>query len=182
MGVNMLKVTISGHPGSGTSTLVEKLIAHYSWKSINGGQIFRDEAKNRNISLSEFGRLCKDDQMVDRDLDEQLKNILLGDEIEIVESRLAGWWAYQLDLKCIRIWLDVDNTERARRVANREGITQQIALEENTSRAKVDSERYIQMYGISPEQREPYTHVVDATHIDSSEVFSLVTEILEAKI
>ncbi len=178
MGVKMLRITISGHPGSGTSTLVEKLVEDLSWNSINGGQIFRDEAQRRNISLDEFGLLCKNDQMIDRDLDDQLRKVLSDNQIEIVESRLAGWWGYKLDLNCIRLWLDVDSKERANRVSNREGISFEDALEANEKRIKVDSDRYMEMYGIKPEQVKPYTHVVDATHLDSQGVYSLVKEIL----
>ena len=81
MGVNMAKITISGHPGSGTSSLVQKLMEHYNWSSVNGGQIFRDEAKARNLSLQDFGKLCKDDEMIDLQLDEKLIQIISDDEI-----------------------------------------------------------------------------------------------------
>ena len=58
MGVSMPKITISGHPGSGTSTLVSGLVNHFNWRYLNGGQVFRDEAKLRNMTLEEFGELC----------------------------------------------------------------------------------------------------------------------------
>ncbi len=179
MGVIMPRITISGHPGSGTSTLVLKLSQKYGWSTINGGQVFRDEAAKRGLSLSDFGKLCSEDEMVDRDLDDKLKRIIEEDEIDIVESRLAGWWAYRLDSKCIRLWLEVSDEERANRVSSREKITFDIALKENNERSDRDSKRYIKMYGIKPEQREPYTHVVDATDIGIDEVFSRVVEILE---
>ena len=175
----MAKITISGHPGSGTSSLVQKLMEHYNWSSVNGGQIFRDEAKARNLSLQDFGKLCKDDEMIDRQLDEKLKQIISDDEIEIVESRLSGWWAFQLESNCARVWLEVTDEERANRVVNREGISFEQALKENTERAEIDSQRYIRMYGLNPEQKQPYTHVLDATHIGLDEVFELTLEILE---
>ena len=43
----MLKVTISGPPGSGTSTLVSMIAERRDWQSINGGDIFREEASRR---------------------------------------------------------------------------------------------------------------------------------------
>lgn len=175
----MPKITISGHPGSGTSSLVEKLMEHYNWGSVNGGQIFRDEAKARNLSLAEFGKLCNDDESIDRELDEKLKQYITDGEIEIVESRLSGWWAYKLDSQCVRLWLDVSDDERANRVVAREGISFEQALQENSERAKIDSQRYMAMYGLNLEDKQPYTHVVDATHIGLDEVFSLTLEILE---
>ena len=42
----LVKITVSGPPGSGTSTLVERLVDAYSWVSLNGGDVFRNEAKN----------------------------------------------------------------------------------------------------------------------------------------
>ena len=180
LGVIMPRITISGHPGSGTSTLVAKLSEKYGWTTINGGQIFRDEASKRNLSLSDFGELCSQDEMVDRELDNTLKEIINENRVDIVESRLAGWWAYKLKTKCIRLWLNVSDEERASRVSKREKIPVQQALEENSQRLERDSKRYIKMYNISPEQSEPYTHVLDATDIDIDEVFSRVVEILEA--
>ena len=107
MGVTMKKLTVSGHPGSGTSTLVEGLKNHFGWLSVNGGEIFRYEAKNRGMTLSEFGKLCSDDQSVDLELDEILRNYIADDETNIIESRLAGWWAFKMEAECRRIWLKV---------------------------------------------------------------------------
>ena len=69
-GETLVKITISGHPGSGTSTLVDAICEIKSWSSLNGGEIFRMEAKNRGLSLSEFGDLCANDFSVDKSLDE----------------------------------------------------------------------------------------------------------------
>ena len=109
----------------------------------------------------------------------KLRQIISDDEIEIVESRLSGWWAFQLEANCVRLWLDVSDQERANRVVNREGISFEQALSENTERAQIDSQRYMRMYGLNPEQKQPYTHVLDATHIGIDEVFELTLEILE---
>ena len=75
--------------------------------------------------------------------------------------------------------MDVSDDERANRVVAREGISFEQALQENSERAKIDSQRYMAMYGLNLEDKQPYTHVVDATHIGLDEVFSLTLEILE---
>ena len=177
----MLRITVSGHPGSGTSTLVKALMAHYSWTSLNGGDVFRQEAARREMSLGEFGELCKSDLNVDRELDKQLQQQMQDDSSQIVESRLAGWWAYRLEIPCVRLWLDVDETERAKRVVYREGGSIEDALEANKKRTSVDAERFMELYQILPEQREPYTTVLDATNLGSEEVLAAVISILEEK-
>ena len=85
MGVSMPKITISGHPGSGTSTLVSGLVNHFNWRYLNGGQVFRDEAKLRNMTLEEFGELCVSDTNIDKLLDEKLRQKISDNEIEVVE-------------------------------------------------------------------------------------------------
>ena len=180
MGVSMVRIRVSGHPGSGTSTLVSGLEARYGWTSLNGGDVFRQEAKRRGMSLGEFGELCKQELDVDRSLDNLLQESMTGaDAAEIVESRLAGWWAYKLNLPCLRIWLEVSDEERARRVANREGLTPQEAHAANQQRAKVDGERFDLLYGLQPQDPEPYTHVVDATSLNATEILEQVVAALE---
>ena len=103
-GETLVKITISGHPGSGTSTLVKGICDSKGWTSLNGGDIFRSEAKNRGLSLSEFGDLCANDFSVDKSLDEILKsNMTDMNGPDVMESRLSGWWAHLLELDCIRI-------------------------------------------------------------------------------
>ncbi len=179
-GETLPRITISGHPGSGTSTLVDGICKAKGWSSLNGGQIFRDEAKNRGMNLAEFGDLCANDFSVDKSLDEILKsNMLNPDGPEVMESRLSGWWAHLLELDCIRIWLHVSEEVRAQRVVNREGILLEEALLGNRKRSEIDLARYQEMYGINPEDSTPYTHVVDASDLDSVGVLDAVMGILE---
>ena len=113
----MLRITISGAPGSGTSTLVRKIHLATGWSALNGGEVFRTEAKRRNLTVGEFSELCKQDLDVDRSLDRLLKDAMnKTDGPEIIESRLAGWWANELAIDCLRVWVNTSDEERARRV------------------------------------------------------------------
>ena len=181
MGVNMAKVTISGYPGSGTTTLVRGLVNHFDWQSINGGQIFRNEASIRGLTLAEFGKLCVEDESVDKELDEILRNNISGDGVEIIESRLAGWWAYKLEADSVRIWVEVNEHERANRVISREGGSLEDVLEANAKRLAIDNQRYQNMYGLTPGDPLAYTHIIEASNISAEEVLSQAIKILEGK-
>jgi len=181
MGVGMVNITISGHPGSGTSTLVGQLEQHFSWSSLNGGQIFREQAKAHGMSLEEFGQLCTSNLEVDRELDEILKERMLSETSEIIESRLAGWWAYQLNIDCVRVWLSVSPEERARRVTQREGISIEVAHKANELRRSVDLSRFQELYGLNPEDTTPYTHIIEASSKTIGDLAFEVISILEAK-
>ena len=91
---------------------------------------------------------------------------------------MAGWWAFKMDANCLRIWLDVSEIERAKRVATREQISLEQAKQANAIRLAVDNERYQKMYGFIPEDPTPYTHIIDATDITAQEVLKQAVEIL----
>jgi predicted cytidylate kinase len=177
---HLVKVTISGHPGSGTSTLVEGLCNHFGWSSLNGGQLFRDEANNRGLSLADFGALCAEDYSVDRHLDEVLKQKMLEENgPEVMESRLCGWWAYNLEINCVRLWINVSDDERAVRVVNREGGNLAQAIEDNRKRSAIDLSRYQELYGLDPQDATPYTHVIEATSLRKEKTLAEAVAILE---
>ena len=176
----LAKITISGHPGSGTSTLVKGLESALGWTSINGGDVFRSAAKDRNLSLSEFATLCKEDERVDRELDARLQSLIMEEGgPEIVESRLAGWWAYRSHSPCIRLWLEVEANERARRVVNREGGTLEEQLDRIMERQQMDGARFKEMYQILPEDPEPYSHRIEASTMDIDQVIQSVLNLIE---
>lgn len=178
----MLRCTVSGHPGSGTSTLVGLLREAKGWTSLNGGEIFRAEAARRGIALEAFSELCKQDEAVDRDLDAQLMAAMDADDgPQIVESRLAGWWGQRLESPAARIWLDVDEAERARRVVAREGGDVEAALARGRQRQAADNARYQSLYSIDMDDMSPYTCIIDATQLDPAAVLAAALEHLEAR-
>jgi cytidylate kinase len=98
---------------------------------------------------------------------------------EVIESRLAGWWAHLLEIDCVRLWIEVNESVRAERVVEREGISFEKALSDNSKRINLDLERFDQMYGLSPEDTTPYTHVIDASGLTIEEVLEAALKILE---
>ena len=171
------KLTISGHPGSGTSTLVDGLCRSLDWQKLNGGQVFRDMANERGVSLEEFAQLCMEDESIDQELDAMLAVTMQSeDSPEIVESRLAGWWAHKNGMQCPRVWIEVSEHVRAARVVNREGGSTDEQLKLIQERMASDGERYERFYGIDIESREPYTCVIQTDDLEIEEVVSLVLE------
>ena len=105
-----------------------------------------------------------------------MKEILSGpDAPDIVESRLCGWWAHQLGLECLRVWVSVSDEERARRIQSREGGDLSERLQESMQRQSDDNQRYKELYGIDMGDMTPYNLIVNADDIDADEVFRLVS-------
>ena len=171
----LVKITVSGPPGSGTSTLVEKLANEYSWQSLNGGDIFRKEAKDRNLTVGQFSELCKTNLDVDKSLDEILKKEIENPNgAEIIESRLSGWWAHLMEVDCLRVWVNVSPEECARRIQKREGGNFEDRLVLSQQRQIDDKERYRILYDIDLDDMSAYSLIIDADDISAEEVFSIV--------
>ena len=60
-----------------------------------------------------------------------------------------------------------------------EGLGFEEALEANRARAAVDGERFMLLYGLAPEDPEPYTHVLDATSLNATQILDHVVALLE---
>ena len=97
----------------------------------------------------------------------------------IVESRLSGWWAYLARIDCLRIWIEVSDEERARRIQSREGGNFVDVLESSQRRNSDDMERYQELYGINLDDMSPYNLIIDADNLDALEVLEMVQRELE---
>ncbi|HJM13789.1 MAG TPA: cytidylate kinase family protein [Candidatus Thalassarchaeaceae archaeon] len=172
---SMLMVTVSGPPGSGTSTLVSKISLSRGWNSMNGGDVFREEATRRGLTVEELSAKAKDDLDIDRRLDSMLQERMKSNNSpEIVESRLSGWWALKNNLECLRVWIAVSNDERARRIQTREGGSMTQSLQKSKQRQSDDKGRYLELYEIDLDDLSPYNLVIDADDKDEDEVFAIV--------
>ena len=175
----MVRITVSGLPGSGTSTLVQGICAAKGWSALNGGDVFREEAASRGLSVADFSQLCKSDPTVDRELDYRLVQAMEDmNGPEIVESRLAGWWAYRNEIDCIRIWIEVELNERLDRVTMREGDDVR-RREESLLREEADRQRYTELYDIDILSMEPYDLVIDGTKPSATDVLEVVLNAME---
>ena len=96
------------------------------------------------------------------------------DSPDIIESRLCGWWASELELDCFRIWISVSDEERAKRIQKREGGKYEDCLIRSRKRQMDDKERYQTLYGIDLDDLSPYNLIIDADEMDADEVFELV--------
>jgi len=158
-----LVVTISGPPGSGKSTLAKLLSKRDCFKLISIGEIFREMARERGMSLEEFSERALRDLRIDEELDRKQKEIVesLRDKEEnlVVDSRLGGWILEDADLK---VYLHAPLEVRGRRVSERDGIPLEEAIERIRKRECMERERYMRAYGIDLEDIAPYDLIINS--------------------
>jgi cytidylate kinase len=171
-------LTVSGPPGSGKSTTATALADDLDIEHISGGDIFRDLAAERGLSLAEFNELAEEDDSIDRDLDRRLREIAVEEDDVVLESRLSGWLA--ADYADIRVWLDASLDVRAARIADREEKTVAEAKEETEVRAASEAQRYREYYNIDIDDRSIYDLVVNTGRWSESAVPELVISAVAA--
>ncbi len=87
-----MRITVSGLPGSGTTSLGKGIASECGYTFISAGEVFRECARERNMDLASFGKLAENDPSIDRLIDERQKEI--GMSLMISSSREglpAGW-------------------------------------------------------------------------------------------
>ncbi len=154
-------VTVSGPPGSGTTTTGEHVAARLELDLVPGGEVFRAMAVERGMSLPVFGRYATDHPEVDVELDARLALRARAGSV-VLESRLAGWIAHNEKLAAVTAWIDCDPEIRARRVAEREGVDVARAMADNDERQLVERARYLALYGIDMADLAIYDLVLDS--------------------
>ena len=155
-------ITLSGLPGSGTSTVARTVASRLGLHHLDGGTVFRALASERGLSLAEYARVAEGDDSIDRALDDRLVARAAEGDV-LIESRLAGWLATRAELAALRIWIHCDEVERARRVGSRDGHDTDEALAANQAREASERTRYLGFYGIDLTDLSIYDLVLDST-------------------
>jgi len=162
-------ITIGGLPGSGTTTTAKRLHDRLGIPYVYAGDMFRAMARERDMTLAEFGAYCEEHPEVDRMLDQKQKVILMTGNV-ILEGRLAGWIAHRNYIPCFKLWLTCDADERARRIAEREGDPVEQIQREMAAREQSEKKRYRAYYDIDLDDLSIYDAVVDTTTLPPADV------------
>jgi CMP/dCMP kinase len=173
-----LIVTVGGLPGTGTSTLCRLLEPELGLPYVYAGQIFRQEAAARGMSLAELNELARHDDSVDHALDERQLELLRRGGL-ILEGRMSGWLAANNEIPAFKVWLTCDEDERIRRLTDRDGGDPAEQRRMTRERVAQEADRYRRYYGADPGDPSIYDLVLDSTQSSPPELAARVLEVLE---
>lgn len=162
-------ITISGAPGTGTTTLARGLASELGLRWVNSGELFRKIASEKNISVREMNRLAEKGPEIDYLIDDAQK-ILAKDGSGIFEGRLSGH-LLPADLKVL---LKTDLRIRSERIAKRESKLLEDAIAETRAREESEARRYKKYYNIDISDFSVYDLVVDTGRFDERGTFAIV--------
>ncbi len=157
-----MRITVSGLPGSGTTSLSRYLAQRHNFTMISAGEVFRECAQKHNMELAEFGRLAEEDPTFDKMIDVRQKEIAEEKDNIIVEGRLSGWMVEKADLK---IWLFAPINCRIDRIVYRDQIADDETAKKITiERERCEAGRYSAYYNIDINDLSIYHIILNSEH------------------
>ena len=170
-------ITISGHLGSGKSTVTKLLSEKLGWMIYSTGQAQRLIAKKYGISTLELNQRAITDKSIDAEIDAVFKNPPWGDQPCVVDSRLAFHFLPQSLKVCLHVAPEV----AAARVFN-----EKRALESYTSvaqaqeylikRRQLEQAHFMKNYNLDIERGDLFDLVVDTTHLTPEQTCQKIME------
>lgn len=178
----MAVIRVSGHPGSGKTTLCKKLSEILGYRYTYTGGIMREMAAQRGQSIEEFYKKLADDPELEKSVDQQQEDLMRVESRLIVEGRIAPF--LQCPYKKVNVLLTVGFEEGARRLMQRdENFGRSLSEVKNRARVRVRTERlhYRKLYGIQNHFHPGYFDIViDTTERSPSQVLAYILKKLES--
>lgn len=176
-----MKFSITGHLGSGKSTICKLLNKEYNFEIISAGSIIREMATNKGISLLEFNKSIVNDVDVDNYVDQAIveKNKNIKDNKNVIfDSRLA--WHFLEDT--FKIFIIVSPYQAALRTyltrdtKDEKYSSVEEAMNKLVERRVIENRRYKLAYGVNCEDLANYDVVIDTSFISPNEAVDIIME------
>ena len=172
-----MKITISGLPGSGTTTVAKIVSEKLGFKLISAGEVFRQLAVKKGMTVEEFSKYAEQNPDVDILIDKTQKELAEAEKNAVIEGRLSGWFIKDADIK---VWIFADAEIRYRRIADREGKDLTIVRQETRLREELEKRRYRKFYSIDIDDWRIYDIILNSGKFDAETIAALIVKVAEA--
>ena len=147
-------ITISGFPGSGSTTLLNALketLKFEGWTGFSGGEFMRAYALEKGLLDPETGNLHHDATIYSEDFDRQvdygMRERLQSGQGWIIESWLSGFLAQGVPGVLKVLVVCSEDAVRVDRIVNRDEVTVLEAKEHVLARTQKNIGKWTKMYG-----------------------------------
>jgi len=140
-----LVITVSGPHGTGKSTYARALAEFLRLRYVSAGELFRELAKERGMSLESFSQYAAHNPEIDHLIDERTVEEAKKGSV-VIDAQLAAWMIK--DLADVRLLLTASDPVRFSRIAQRDHVSLEFAKTETLTREEIQRRRYQKYYGI----------------------------------
>jgi cytidylate kinase len=174
-------ITISGKAGSGKSSVAKAISQKLKLKHYSVGDVMRQMAKERGISILELNQAAENDPSIDRELDNRLIKLGKTEKHFVIDGRLTAFFIPHADF---RIFLDADVKTRAARILKAQRRDEKHATLKETianikKREASEKKRYWQYYNVDYSDRKLYTNIINTEHLSLQEVVAAIVKIVK---
>ena len=173
-------VVIGGRAGSGKSTIARLVAKKLKLKHYSMGDLQRQIAKEKGISLVELGKLEEKYPKIDKELDKKQKELGEKEDNFVIDGRLSAFFIP----KAVKLFLDADEKTRAERISkdNREAeksASISKTIENMRKREESENKRYREYYKMDCYDKSGYDVVIDTTNLTIEQVAEQVLETIK---
>ena len=169
-----MRVSISGPPGSGKTTVANLVSKSLNLKLILTGQVFREQARKAGMDVHRYNNLAEKDKSIDEKLDAEILRLAKLSNDVLVEGRLAGHILHGNNVPAFKVFVTAPASIRAKRIAKRENSRWDHEMEKLASRELSEKKRYKDFYGIDVEDMSIYDLVIDSAEITAEEAADII--------
>jgi len=138
-------IAVSGVPGAGKTTYARFIAKEYNLRYVSNGQLFRQYAKEKGLTLIELHKMAEKDPSIDKEIDMRaVKEAEKGGVV--IDGHLAVW--ILKDLAHLKIIFTAPLEVRASRVAGRDKKPMEEAIKELLTRENSNRMRAKKYYNI----------------------------------
>lgn len=166
-------ITVSGPHGTGKSTYAKALAEALGLRYVYAGELFRNLARERGMSLEGFSHIAATDPTIDATIDERTKAEAKKGGV-VIDAQLAAWMVN--DLANAKVLIMASNDVRFRRIAERDRISVEEAEKETLAREEIQRQRYRKYYGIDIADWSIYDLTIDTGRYPIEEAKQIVIQ------
>ena len=153
------------------------------------GQIFRNIAKSKGMTIAEYMKTGEEDPKVDKEVDDYMLKLSQEQDNFVIEGRTA----FHIIPHSLKIYLKVNEMEGAKRIYKqlqennsrnelKKSESVKDVLENIHRRRETDNFRYKKYYGVNIRDPKNYDFVLDTTKLSRKEVFNQVIHFIRENI
>jgi len=175
-----MKITISGTPGSGKSSVAKLLAKKLGYKHFSMGDFQRELAKEKGLTILEWGKLEARDKKYDLMVDKKAEKT--GKENK--DFVMDGWLAPNFVPDSFKVYLDAEIDTRINRRLGHKRTEEDFsdfesAKQDMLKREEVNKERWYRYYKYDYTDKSNYDMIIDTTGISIEEVVEKILQVMK---